>query len=304
MKTHILAVTVLLAGLAGLTPLSRAHAEDAAGGYRLVENWGQLPKGTKWGVMSAIGVDPKGNVYAFQRDKPVSKILVFDEQGKFLRAWGEGGFPGAHGLRVMPDGAIWATDKISQQVLKFDLSGKLLMSLGRKGVTGDMNSHDAFNGVSDVAVAANGDIFVSDGEDGNNRIVKFSKDGKFIAFWGTKGAGPGQLDNPHALAIDSKGRIWVCDRANKRLQLFDQNGKYLSQMTQFGVPASIFIKGDRVYVAGGPMGSDVLIGTTDGKILATIGGFNHPHGIAVDASGAIYVSEVVPGETVLKYVKK
>jgi streptogramin lyase len=295
------AVIVLVALTVGAMPTT---ARAAGGTYRLVENWAQLPPGTEWGVMTAVGVDAQGNVFAFQRSEPTSKVMVFDLHGKYLRTWGEGAFTYPHGLRVLRDGLVWIADRQMQQVLKYDPDGKLLMSLGQKGVAGDNNSTDKFNGASDVVTAPNGDIFVSDGEGGNSRVVKFSKDGTFIKSWGTKGAGQGELNTPHNIAMDSKGRVWVCDRGNKRLQVFDQDGKYLDQMTQFGAPASIFItKDDVMFVAASEPENRVTIGTTDGKVLDKIEGLHYPHGIAVDGSGAIYVAESF-GKAVLKFVKQ
>jgi len=298
---RVVAAIVFAALVAGSMPTT-ARGADAT--YHLVEHWAQLPPGTEWGVMTAVGVDAQNNVYAFQRSEPTSKVIVFDAHGKHLRTWGEGAFTYPHGLRVLGDGFVWIADRQMQQVLKYDATGKLMLSLGRKGVAGDNNSADAFNGASDVVTAPNGDIFVSDGEGGNSRVVKFAKDGTFIKSWGTKGAGQGELNTPHNIAMDSKGRVWVCDRGNKRLQVFDQNGTYLDQMTQFGAPASIFITRDDVmYVAASEPENRVTIGTTDGKVLETIEGLNYPHGIAVDGNGAIYVAESF-GKAVLKFVKQ
>ena len=301
-RTGIAAAAIVLVALTvGAMPTT---ARAAGGTYRLVENWAQLPPGTQWGVITAVGVDAQDNVFAFQRSEPTSKVMVFDAHGKYLRTWGEGAFTYPHGLRVLRDGLVWIADRQMQQVLKYDAGGKLLMSLGQKGVAGDNNSTDKFNGASDVVTAPNGDIFVSDGEGGNSRVVKFSKDGTFIKSWGTKGAGQGELNTPHNIAMDSKGRVWVCDRGNKRLQVFDQSGTYLDQMTQFGAPAAIFIaKDDVMFVAASEPENKVTIGTTDGKVLDTIEGLNYPHGIAVDGSGAIYVAESF-GKAVLKFVKQ
>jgi streptogramin lyase len=294
----IASVIVLLAVTADLALTSMI---DSA--YRKVENWAQLPPGYAWGTMSAVAVDTKGNVYGFQRDDPTSKVIVFDKQGKYLKTWGEGSFPYPHGMGALRDGNIWTTDRQAQLVLKFDPDGKLLFSLGQKGVAGNMESTDTFNGASDVAMAENGDIFVSDGEGQNTRVVKFSKDGKFIKTWGAKGAAPGQMQTPHAIFIDGNGRVWVADRGNKRLQVFDQDGKFLDQMTQFGTPVSLFIQGDTLFVASPAPENKVTIGTTDGKVLDVIEGLDAPHGIAVDANGAIYVAQS-GGKSILKFVKK
>jgi DNA-binding beta-propeller fold protein YncE len=300
-KRYRLALAAVLVTLVAVVAL-RPSQVRAAGTYQLVEGWAQLPAGVQWGVMTAVDVDAKGNVYAFQRE-PTPQVMVFDASGKYLKTWGQSMFEYPHGLRVLRDGFVWTADRKSQQALKFDGNGTLLMSLGQKDVAGDNESTTAFNGVSDVAMGANGDIFVSDGEGGNTRVVKFSKDGKFIKAWGTKGAGPGELSGPHCIATDSKGRVWVCDRGNKRLEVFDQDGKYLDQMVQFGAPVSVaFGRDDLMYVATQPE-NRVMIATIDGKILETIEGLVNPHEIAVDSTGALYVAESA-GKSVKKYVRK
>ncbi|HEX4003061.1 MAG TPA: peptidyl-alpha-hydroxyglycine alpha-amidating lyase family protein [Candidatus Acidoferrales bacterium] len=301
------ALLILIALIAiVMEPLS-IHADDT---YQQVDGWG-LPVGGIWGVMSAVGVDANDNVFAFKRSDPDqktptlnSKVMVFDSRGKLLRSWGENFVLSAHGLRVDSNGFVWITDKIGDQVFKFNPNGELLMTLGKKGVAGDMDSTDALNGPSDVVVAKNGDIFVSDGESSNARIVKFSKDGTFIKYWGTKGSGPGQLQDPHSIALDSAGNVYVANRINKRIEVFDSDGKYLNQLPQFGAPACIYItKDDILYVAAGAPQNWIAIGTTDGKVLGKISGLHGPHWVAVDSTGAVYVAEV-PGMSLKKFVKK
>jgi DNA-binding beta-propeller fold protein YncE len=303
-STYLFAASAALIAVATLAMPRHTHAQAAATTYKQVENWAQLPAGTtEWGEVAGTDVDAKGNVYAFLRD-PTPRVLVFDDHGKYVKTFGEGAFTSPHNLRVLRDGNVWLADRRMQQVFKYDVGGTLLWSLGKKDVIGDEESRDAFHNVADVALAPNGDIFVADGEGGNNRIVKFSKDGTFIKYWGHKGAGQGQFDTPHCISMDGKGHIWVCDRNNKRIQVFDQDGTFLSEMKQFGPPVSIgFSKDDRAFVAVSP-GNQVVIGTLDGKILETIDGFNNPHGIAVDASGnTFYVAETM-GKNLLKFVKK
>jgi sugar lactone lactonase YvrE len=311
LKIQILAFSTAAVLFVGVATMRTSKVRAADGKYQLVENWAQLPQGMRWGVMSAVDVDSHGTIYAFKRSEPGQKagemssmVMVIDSSGKFLRSWGEHTFSSAHGLRVLGDGFIWITDKTGEQVFKFSPDGELLMTLGKKGVAGDNNSTDALNGPSDVVIAKNGDIFVSDGESTNTRVVKFSKDGKFIKYWGTKGSGPGELDLPHNIAIDSEERLYVADRTNKRIQVFDQDGKYLDQMTQFGAPAAIFItKDDLLYVVAGAPENRLTIGTKDGKVLDRIEGLNAPHWVTVDSSGAVYVAEVA-GQALLKFVKK
>jgi peptidylamidoglycolate lyase len=285
--------------------LKMIQSRAAADTYLPVPHWAELPAGTAWGVMTAVDVDAAGNVYAFQRSEPAAKVMVFDSHGRYSRSWGENTFTYPHGLRVLRDGFIWTTDRQAQQILEFDANGKLLASMGRKGVAGDNSSRDTFNGVSDVVMAANGNLFASDGEGGNTRVVKLGKDGTFITSWGAKGAGPGEFNTPHCIAMDSKGRVWVCDRGNNRLQVFDQDGKYLQQVKDVGTPVSIaFARDDTMFVASGAPEHMVTVIAPDGRVVQKIEGLDTPHGIAVDSTGTtIYVAESM-GKAILKYVKR
>lgn len=284
---------------------STAAVEAAPITYQLVENWAQLPTGTKWAMMTAVDIDSHGTLYVLQRGEP-SKVMVFDPSGKLLRFWGEKTFSSAHGLRVDPQDNIWITDRGLQQALKFSPTGDLLLSLGRKGVAGDNTSTEALNGPSDVVVGKNGDIFVSDGESTNTRIVKFSADGKFIKYWGTKGSAPGQLDVPHAIVLDSKGRLFVANRSNQRVEIFDQEGGYLGVLTNIGTPYGMFMtKDDVLYLTDGTPGKDdlTIIDTKDRKVLGHFGGMTGPHMLTVDSNGAIYVAET-RGASVKKFIRK
>jgi sugar lactone lactonase YvrE len=199
------------------------------------------------------------------RIKNIDTIFKFDPKGNVVKSFGSGMFIWPHGLHVDREGNVWVTDAVGaqgvqlaakagvragHQVFKFSPDGKLLMTLGEAGVPGDDPYH--FKSPSAVAVAANGDIFVADGHDlnGNNRVVKYAKDGKFIKAWGKTGYAPGEFRTLHALALDSRGRVFVADRSNNRIQLFDQDGKYLAIWTQFGTPSGIFFDDqDQIYVA-------------------------------------------------------
>lgn len=279
-----------------------AAAEEAA--YRLVENWAQLPAGTKWATMTAVDIDAQGTIYVFQRGAP-AKVMAFDPTGKLLRSWGDGTFPNAHGLRVDRAGNVWVTDRGLHQVLKFSPEGKLLLALGKKGVAGNNESTDALNGPSDVVIAPDGTIFVSDGESSNSRVVKFSADGKLIKFWGTKGSAPGQLEVPHSIVMDSKGRLFVANRTNKRVEMFDQDGGYIGVLNNVGTPYGLFMtKDDVLYAVDGDQGKDdlTMVDTKTGKVVGHFGGMVGPHMVAVDAQGAIYVAET-RGASVKKWVR-
>jgi DNA-binding beta-propeller fold protein YncE len=231
---------------------SDSHAtNDLPNQYRPVENWAKLPAGMEWGQVISVQPDAHGRIWVFHRQDP--PILEFDASGKLLNSFGAGMFVQPHGLTVDHDGNIWVTDQSAkdgkgEQAIKLSPEGKVLMTLGKAGVAG--SGPDMFNGPCDVAVAANGDIFVADGHGGdtNARVMKFSKEGRFIKAWGRKGSGPGEFDTLHRLAMDSKGRLFVADRGNNRIQIFDQEGNFIAQWHQFGRPSGIFIsKNDTLY---------------------------------------------------------
>lgn len=266
--------------------------------YRLVSNWGTLPDGATWGEVPGMAIDADGIVYAFHRSEP--PVVQLDASGKILKTWGEKMFAWPHGIRVDRFGYLWITDGqarngIGQQVFKFSRDGKLLMTLGTKGVRGE--GPDTFAGPCDVAVAANGDIFVADGHV-NSRIVKFDKDGNFIKAWGKRGEGPGEFNLPHTLVIDSRGRLLVGDRSNNRIQIFDQDGNFLDQWTQFGTPSGMYVTpDDTLYVVDYNVKKGVFIGSArDGSVRYKLDDAV-AEGVAVDKDGNIYVGETVPGTT-------
>ena len=291
------------------------------------EGWAKLPDGRKWGAPSKVYIDPDGkHLWVAERcggdalgcaGKTVDPILEFDQTGTLVKSFGGGVFNFPHGLTVDKDGNVWATDASIKdgkgfQVHKFSPDGKMLLTLGNAGVLGD--GPDTFNQPPDVAIAPNGDIFVSDGHQGCNcssRIVKFSKDGKFIKAFGQKGTGPGDLQDPHCLAFDSKGRLFVCDRRNDRVEIFDQDGKYVDAWSQFGRPSGLFItKDDTLYVAEQELG--IVIGSAkDGKITAYVPTPIPPPGtrrrgaesVTIDGAGNIYTGEIGAFK-LMKYTKK
>src|ERR1700719_4258918 len=237
---------------------------DAPNPYKFDYGWAKLPDGRKWGAAVGVAMDRDGkSVWVFDRcetatdcsKSKVDPIMKFDSTGKMVKSFGGGMINYPHGLQIDPDNNFWVTDGRAMNngkghtVMKFSQDGKLLMTLGKPGVAG--STPDTFNSPSDILMAPNGDIFVADGHggDSNNRIVKFTKDGKYIKEWGKKGTGPGEFDVPHGLAMDSAGRLFVADRSNNRIQIFDQSGKFLAEWKQFGRPSGIFIaKDDTIYV--------------------------------------------------------
>jgi DNA-binding beta-propeller fold protein YncE len=282
-----------------------ADADLDAQGNLWVLHRPPTPGGTAWAAGSRKG----GEV----------PVLMFDASRKLVKSFGQGMCLQPHGLHVDPDGNIWVTDsgpfyeagKVEGkgfQVFKFNRDGKLLMTLGKAGV--GVAGPDTFVGPTDVVVNARGEIFVADGHtprpgssDGD-RIVKLSRDGKFIKAWGSqRGSGPGQVIGPHRLALDSQGRLFVADRGNRRIQIFDQDGRFLDQWTQFGSPSGIWIdKHDTMYVAVPGQDGGIRIGSAKtGTLTAVIRGTSPEVAIA-DTQGNVY-SGLVGGQKLQQFVK-
>jgi DNA-binding beta-propeller fold protein YncE len=278
--------TVFLAALMVCAVSALAAPEHPPNPYREVQNWAKLPEGRIWGHVFGVDVDSKGNVWALDRcgetscvDSNLPPIMQFDSSGKFLKSFGEGLFVFPHSLYVDKDDNLWVTDSgirngKGNQVLKISPEGKVLLTLGKRGVLG--GSPDNFVGPSDVAIGPNGDIFIADGhaalalgggefygnagarEGSRMRILKFSRDGTFIKAWGKEGTGPGEFNMPHGIALDSTGRVFVADRGNNRIQIFDQDGTFLDEWRQFGKPCGIFIDAkDILYVADSDSNKDL-----------------------------------------------
>ncbi len=322
----------LLLGQAAVQPVN-----NLPNPYTTVGAWGTLPAGRAWGPVSAVHVDRDGrSIWVAERcganDCGASKlapILRFDASGTLVASFGAGLFLVPHGLEVDPDGNVWVTDSSDgldapgakgHQVFKFSPEGRLLLTLGKAGIPG--NGPDTFNRPSDVLVAPNGDVFVADGHGGasNARVVKFSAAGKFLRSWGHKGSGPGEFDTPHSLAMDRQGRLFVADLRNFRVQIFDQEGRYLAEWKQFGMPGGLFIdRRDRLYVADSLSGPDVhpdwvrgiRVGSaTDGRVTAfipdatpTATPITAAESVTVDTAGNVY-GAIVPARMVQKHVLK
>ena len=241
-------------------------------------------------------------------------LFEFDNNGKFIRAFGEGLFTRSHGLRIDKDGNIWATDVGAHTVMKLDPQGKVLMTLGTKGQRGEWNeSSRLFYEPNDIAIAINGDIFVAQGHtpgaNGDPRVLKFDKNGNFIKSWGGKAKEPGKFDVAHGLAFDAKGQLWVTDRENQRIQIFNTDGKFIKELKYAGLPCSIDIGSQNIYMVNGFAGQ-VLKLDPEGKVLAAtgkagkgVGEFGEAHVVAVSPKGDIYVADSV-NAAVQKFVKK
>src|ERR1017187_7889666 len=294
----------VLAVPATFGPVARAQQTeypkqtDLPNPYRLVEGWPTLPKsmnGGQWGELIRADIDPEGNIWVFHRcfntvpagyatcvGRTEPPILEFDPSGKLLTSFGSGMFAFPHGFTVDAQGNIWASDANKDesvlglsakdsnvvvrghQVFKLSSTGKVLMTLGKEGVAG--NGPDTFDQTAGIAIAPNGDIFVTDGHGKNDRVVKFSKDGKFLKTWGHHGSGPGEFDQPHDISIGGpQGRVFVADRSNSRVQIFDQEGNFIAAWKQFGRPSAVYLSNDdTLYVSDSQSNSTVNPGYSRG----------------------------------------
>ena len=280
--------------------------------YRAVENWAKLPDGWEFRDVAAVAVDSKDRVYVFNRGE--HPMIVFDRDGNFLRSWGEGLFGRAHGIDIDSDDILYCTDDGDHTVRKVTADGKLLMTIGVPNQPAPFLSGKPFNRCTHTALSPKGEIYVSDGY-GNSCVHKYAPDGKYLMSWGTTGTDPGQFNIAHNIATDDDGWVYVADRENHRVQVFDGNGKWQTQWNYLHRPNGMCLgygQNPLCYIGeGGPsgeinrdwpnIGPRVSIHTLKGERLAQLGKphagilpgqFTSPHGIAVDSRGNIYVGEL------------
>ncbi len=295
--------------------------------YTAIPDWARLPPGWSFVEVVGIAVDSHDRAFVFCRGE--HPVIIFNRDGTFAGSWGEGVFVRPHGITIGPGDVVWCTDDQDHTIRKFSADGTLLLTLGVSGQKTDSgiegmdyrtikNAAPPFNMPTNLAIAPSGDLYITDGY-GNSRVHKFSAEGKLLFSWGEPGAGPGQFNLPHGIAIDRVGRVYVADRENSRIQIFSADGKYLSQWTDTGRPMQIYFDADeRAFVcdvgfrAGlfpfqtpppPPVrGAFVSIFDREGRLLSRWGGstdpcapgdFFAPHGICVDSQGGVYVGEVV-----------
>jgi peptidylamidoglycolate lyase len=303
---------------------------DVTTKYELVKDWLKLPDSITLGSPTGIAIDTNQNIVVFQRasrkwsllgsmpDKPIQNktILIIDkDNGKLIDSWGDNLFIMPHGLKVDKENDIWVTDVGLNQVFKFSHDGKLLMKLGVAKVSGNDNLH--FDKPTDIAIAKDGSFYVSDGY-GNSRILKFSATGKYLFKWGKKGNGKGEFNIPHGICLDSNGNVYVADRENNRIQVFDSNGKFIKQFTDntFGAVCAVafdktesklFAVDDFTFLNIKHRGSVIFVFDTTGKVQTRFGrsGFyDGPvcwyHDIVIDNQQNIYVGDIL-GNKVQKF---
>jgi DNA-binding beta-propeller fold protein YncE len=271
--------------------------------YRVNIRFGEepdtMPEGWKFGRVSAVATDSKGQVYVFQRGPKADPIIVFDAEGRYLRSWGRGMFGNPHGLRVDREDKVWITDSGDHQVMKFDRDGHLLLTLGSKGKAG--TDDKTFDRPTDIAFSPSGDIYISDGY-GNSRVVKIDRNGKYLLVWGKRGTGPGEFDTPHSIAVDSHGAVYVSDRENNRIQIFDPTGKFLRQWTHLGATQNIFItpKDEMWIITHRNNIENITYDTLAGRLMhidlstgKILGSMESPgHWVNVSPSGAIFIGSL------------
>jgi sugar lactone lactonase YvrE len=282
--------------------------------FTFVPNAITLPAGTTMGAAAAVAFDSRGHLFVLTRG--AQAFFEFDPNGAFVRAFGDKMFTRSHGLRIDAENNLWATDVGAHVVYKLNPKGEILLTLGTRGEAGEWNEAAGsrkLNQPNDVAIAANGDVFVvqghTPGPKGDARVLKFDKSGRFLTSWGGKGKEPGQFDVAHGAAIDAKGLLWVMDRENQRIQVFQQDGTFVRQMTYKGLPCSVAIGRDYVYMVNGFAGQLVQLDLS-GKVLAALGkpgkepgDFGEAHFLAISPKGDLYIADSVNGQ-LMKFVKK
>ena len=281
--------------------------------YTPVEGWGRLPEGWSFVEATSVAVDARDNVWVFNRG--AHPVIVLDREGSFLRSWGEGQVRRAHGITIGPDGSVWLTDDLHHTIRQFTSEGKLLLTIGDPDQPSTLQGGQPFNRPTHVALCPRmGDVYVSDGY-GNSRVHKYDPRGRHLFSWGAPGTDPGAFNLPHNIATDAQGLVYVADRENHRIQIFDDGGRYQGQWNNLHRPCGLFAdrrQGDIFYVGELPthlavnaqvpnLGARVSILSGKGELIGRIGGqfageapgeFVAPHGCAVDARGDLYIAEV------------
>jgi hypothetical protein len=297
---------------------------NLATGYQAVASWPVHSKDLTWGAMAGITIDRSDQIWTFNRG--AVPVQVYTADGKLVRSWGQGQFREPHQVRIDQKGNVWLADSGLHVVRKYTPEGKLLLTLGTPGESGEDSTH--LNRPTDMAVAAGGDVFITDGY-GNNRVVQFDERGQFVRTWGRLGTGPGQFSLPHSIALDSGGRLFVADRNNARVQVFDQTGRFLDEWRDLVVPWHIVVtEHDEIYVCGSspmrwpklpipgllvgipPKDQLIMVLTPAGRVTrlwtfpigTRSGELEWVHALAVDRQGNLYLGDI-QGRRAQKFLK-
>ena len=276
--------------------------------YEVAEGWGRLPDGWSWGWIPAVACDSRDRVFVYSRSE--HPLVVFDRDGQFLEEWGADVLEDAHGIFIDDQDNVFCTERNTHCMHKFDRNGKLLLTIGTPGQPGARDG-DPFNLPTDVGVASTGELFISDGY-GNARVHKYSPDGERIMSWGEWGTGPGQFNLSHAVRVDSEDRVWVCDRSNDRIQIFDTEGRFLTEWAGITKPDTLHFDpaGEVLYLAG--LEQEVSVYSMGGELLTSWGGGRRkpgeflacPHGIWSDSRGDLYVGQVQADGQLQKFIRQ
>ena len=277
--------------------------------YEVIPNFGKLPSGWTWGWIPAMACDSQDNVYVYSRSE--HPLVIFDRDGNFLDSWGEDVLEDAHGIYIDAEDNVWCTERETHCIRKFNNQGELTLTIGTPHVQG-ANDGDPFRLPTDLAIAADGSLFITDGY-GNARVHKYTQAGELLNSWGSWGSGPSQFELSHCVRTDRYDRVWVCDRTNNRIQIFDTEGTFLSEWPGLYHPDTIYFdpKEDVVYIA--EMDQQISIYTLERELLSQWGGreksekpgefIAYPHGIWGDSRGDLYVGEVQANGRLQKFVR-
>lgn len=272
--------------------------------YEVAPSWPKLPKYWRFGDCTEGAVNSQGEVHICSRS--VHPLTIWDADGHFISSWGEGTFKDPHGIFIDAEDHVWIADDLDHLITRHTAAGEPVMTLGRKGRPAAAFTRLPFNMPAGVALAPTGEIFVADGY-GNYLVHKFSAAGELLLTWGKQGTGPGEFDTVHNIAVDRESRVYICDRSNDRIQVFDRDGQFLAQWDVRG-PNDLCIQDDIAYVAEG--GRWISLRTLDGEVIARFGGsegaggeavLKSGHGICVDGQGSIYVTEIIRNQRVVKF---
>ena len=275
--------------------------------YEMVPSWPNMPRYWSFGMASDAAVNSQDEVYVFSRG--THPLTIWDTAGNFISSWGEGTFSAnPHGIYIAPNDNVWLVDRDYHIATEYTPGGEPLRSLGNKLLPSPTFYGRPFNLPSGLAIAPDGHLFVSDGY-GGNRVHKFSPEGELLLSWGSRGSGPGEFALLHNVWVDGNSRVFICDRENNRIQIFDDEGAFLEQWTDVHMPGDLWIKGDVVYVVEQGGASGVSIWTLDGELITRWRGDEGPgagtlangHGICVDSEGSIYVTEIGDAQRVRKF---